>query len=228
MRFPRLGALCWIAAAPLFLIVQLVTGLRWRQPSFSWSANNISDLGNLTCRVWDTTRPRYVCSPWHDVMNAGMVLTAVLLLAGLALVWPTLGDGRAVRAGRRMVLLGAVGFGMVGLFPADTHENLHMLAAVLIFAVGNAGVLLVGWDRLRVFSVTIGLIGLIGVVLFFMQEGLFLGVGGMERVAVFPLPVWAAFAGVHGLMPPRLGGRSGDRRPRVGGGPPSAARNRVE
>jgi hypothetical protein len=22
----------------------------------------------VTCGVWDTSRPRYVCSPWHEVL----------------------------------------------------------------------------------------------------------------------------------------------------------------
>src|SRR3954470_15969991 len=118
------GALCWAAAAPLFLAANVVVGLAWDDPPFSWATNNISDLGNVTCGVWDTTRPRYVCSPWHDAMNVALVLTAVLLLAGLMLTWRACGDGRAVRTGQGLLVLWTAGLALAGLFPADAHENL--------------------------------------------------------------------------------------------------------
>ncbi|PSK67176.1 hypothetical protein B0E53_00810 [Micromonospora sp. MH33] len=52
----RLGAACWLLATPLFLAANVVVGLAWRQPPFSWATNNISDLGNVTCGRWDSTR----------------------------------------------------------------------------------------------------------------------------------------------------------------------------
>ena len=62
MRVHRLGVHVWLLAPPLFLSANVITALAWRHPPFSWATNNISDLGNLTCGVWDTTRPREVCS----------------------------------------------------------------------------------------------------------------------------------------------------------------------
>ncbi|MFI5938612.1 DUF998 domain-containing protein [Actinoplanes sp. NPDC051494] len=202
----RSGALCWVAAAPVFLIANVVAGLGWRDPGFSWRTNNISDLGNVTCGVWDTTRPRYVCSPWHGAMNTAMVVTALLLLAVFVLTWRAAGRAGAVRAGQVLMLLWAVGLALVGLFPADTHENMHFLAAVLIFGPGNLGMVVAGFARrgtflarVRFLSLGLGLLGLAGSVLFLAQQDLGLGLGGMERVAVFALPVWAGAAGVLAL-----------------------------
>ncbi len=200
----RAGALCWAAAFPLFLAANIVVGLRWENPRFSWATHNISDLGNVTCGIWDTTRPRPVCSPWHDVMNVAFVLTAVLLLAGLVLV------GRPWRAGQWLMVLGAAGLGLAGAFPADRNENVHLLGALLIFAAGNVGLVVAGLSapaRLRGLALGLGLLGVAGSVLFIAQQGLGLGVGGMERVAVFPLPVWACCAGLVML---RAGGRLSD------------------
>jgi hypothetical membrane protein len=198
------GALCWVAAAPIFLTVNAVVGQAWEHPRFSWTTNNISDLGNVTCGVWDTTRPRYVCSPWHTAMNSAMVLTALLLLAGLVLTWRALGDGPAIRVGQGMMLLWPVGLGLAGFFPADTHENLHFLAALLIFGPGNAGLAVAGFarrenllGRLRFVTLGLGLLALAGSVLFLAQQGLGIGLGGMERVAVFAFPVWACWVGVY-------------------------------
>ncbi|MET7822708.1 DUF998 domain-containing protein [Micromonospora zamorensis] len=199
----RVGALCWAAAAPIFLVVSLVTGLRWREPTYSWALHNISDLGNARCGVWDTTRPRYVCSPWHPLMNAAMLTTGVLLAAGLLLTWRLLGRGGVVRSAQMLLLVATGGYALAALYPADVDENLHVLGAFLIMGLGNVGLLLAGFapgtttlGRWRPLTLTAGLIALVGTVLFFAQQGVGIGVGGMERVAVLPFPLWACCLGV--------------------------------
>ncbi|MFG1652958.1 DUF998 domain-containing protein [Micromonospora sp. NPDC049275] len=201
-RTGRTGALCWVVAAPIFLVASLVTGLRWRQPAYSWATHNISDLGNVHCGIWDTTRPRYVCSPWHPLMNAAMLTTAVLLAAGLLLTWRSLGRGGLVRSAQTLLLLAAGGYALAARYPADVDENLHVLGAFLIMGLGNVGLLLAGFapnttvlGRWRALTLAAGLTALAGTVLFFAQEGLGIGVGGMERVAVLPFPTWACCLG---------------------------------
>ncbi|MBG6101201.1 putative membrane protein [Micromonospora vinacea] len=202
-RTGRVGALCWLAAAPIFLVASLITGLRWRDPTYSWATHNISDLGNAHCGVWDTTRPRYVCSPWHPLMNTAILATAVLLVVGLLLTWRILGHGPVVRSAQTLLLLAAGGYALAAVYPADVDENLHVLGAFLIMGVGNTGLLLAGFaphgttlGRWRRLTLTAGLIALAGTVLFFAQQGLGIGVGGMERVAVLPFPLWACALGV--------------------------------
>ncbi|WP_410822469.1 DUF998 domain-containing protein [Micromonospora sp. 050-3] len=202
-RTGRVGALCWLAAAPIFLAASLITGLRWREPTYSWATHNISDLGNAHCGIWDTTRPRYVCSPWHPLMNTAMLATAVLLAVGLLLTWRILGRGPVVRTAQTLLLLATGGYALAALYPADIDENLHVLGAFLIMGLGNIGLLLAGlaprtttlgrWRRL---TLTAGLIALTGTTLFAAQQGLGIGVGGMERVAVLPFPLWACALGV--------------------------------
>ncbi|CCH22029.1 DUF998 domain-containing protein [Micromonospora lupini] len=201
-RTGRVGALCWVAAVPIFLVASLVTGLRWRDPAYSWAIHNISDLGNAHCGIWDTTRPRYVCSPWHPLMNAAMLATAVLLAAGLLLTWRLLGRGIVVRSAQTLLLLAAGGYALAALNPADVDENRHVLGAFLIMGVGNVGLLIAGFapnttvlGGWRGLTLAAGLTALAGTVLFFAQQGLGIGVGGMERVAVLPFPVWACCLG---------------------------------
>ncbi|MBB5478082.1 DUF998 domain-containing protein [Micromonospora parathelypteridis] len=202
-RTGRVGALCWVAAAPIFLVASLVTGLRWREPIYSWATHNISDLGNAHCGIWDTSRPRYVCSPWHPLMNAATLGTAVLLAAGLLLTWRILGRGAVVRSAQTLLLLATGGYALVALYPADIDENLHVLGAFLIMGLGNVGLFLAGFapstttlGRWRPLTLTAGFIALAGTVLFFAQQGVGIGVGGMERVAVLPFPLWACCLGV--------------------------------
>ncbi|MBF9127657.1 DUF998 domain-containing protein [Plantactinospora sp. S1510] len=202
-RPARIGALCWMLAAPLFLAANVIVGLRWTRPPFSWAEHNISDLGNVGCGIWDTTRPRYVCSPWHDGMNVSVLVTAMLLAAGTVLTWHVAGSGRRARAAQSLLLLGAVGYALAAAYPADVDENAHVLGALLIMGMGNLGLLLAALaprattlGRLRALTLPMALLALAGTTLFFTQHGLGLGVGGMERVAVFPLPVWACCVGV--------------------------------
>lgn len=194
MQIHRLGAYSWLLALPLFFAANVITGLAWEHPRFSWATNNISDLGNVTCGVWDTTRPREVCSPWHTAMNSAMIATGVLLTLGVLLSWSALGRGVATRAAQVVMLAGAAGFALVGAYPADVDENRHFLAAILIFVLGNAGILAAapspGLRSIRPISIALGLAGLTATALFLAQVDLGLGVGGMERLAVFPLPIW--------------------------------------
>ncbi|MEU2613503.1 DUF998 domain-containing protein [Micromonospora sp. NPDC007271] len=203
MRIHRLGSYSWLLAAPLFLAANVITGLAWRHPRFSWATNNISDLGNVTCGSWGTSRPRPVCSPWHGAMNAATVLTGVLLALGVLLTWSALGRGVATTAARLLTLAAAAGYVLAGAYPADVHENNHVLGAGLIFVLGNAGMIVASLARrspvlrpVRPVSLALGLIGLAGTGLFVAQVDLGLGVGGMERVAVFPLLAWAVVLAV--------------------------------
>ncbi len=220
------GALCLVAAAPTFLAANVVVGLGWHDPAFSWATNNISDLGNVTCGVWDTTRPRYVCSPWHDAMNLAFVPTSLLLVSGLLLTRRAWGTGGTSRAARWMLLAGSAGFGLAGVAPADTHENLHLLAALLIFACGNLGLIMAGFartgmllSRLRPLTLVFGALGTAGSALFIAQQGLGLGVGGMERVAGLSMPVWICVVGAFLYHTTRAGDPT-PRRPAAEGDHP--------
>lgn len=206
-RPARIGALCLTAAAPLFLLANVVTALGWRNPPFSWATHNISDLGNVHCGVWDTTRPRYVCSPWHPLMNASFVLTALLLIVGFVLAWRLLCHGVAPRVAAWLFLLAAVGYALAGAYPADVNENLHFLAALLILVLGNIGLPLAAFapagtvlGEIRPLTLVAAVVALAGSVLFLTQQPLGIGVGAMERVAAFPFLIWASCVGVFLLV----------------------------
>jgi hypothetical membrane protein len=197
MHLHDLGASSWLLATPLFVAANVVTGLAWRHPPFSWGTNNISDLGNVTCGMWDTTRPREVCSPWHLAMNSAMIATGVLLALGVLLTWSALGPGAATRTAQQLTLAGAGGYILAGAYPADVNENTHLLGALLIFVLANVGMLVASLARqspvlgsMRDISLALGLTGLAGTALFLAQVDLGFGVGGMERIAVFPLLIW--------------------------------------
>ncbi|MEV6282513.1 DUF998 domain-containing protein [Kribbella sp. NPDC051770] len=211
---PRIGAIAWLAGALQFFVVMIVVQLAWTTP-YSWADNNISDLGNVHCGDFGG---RSVCSPLHGLMNASFVLGGLLIVGGVVLTraaWP-----RGVVSTLTRVLLAATGVGwaIAGLAPADVNEDLHVLGgAVVIFLAGNLALLLAGAlrpgsaiSRARWYGVTLGLLGLVAMVLHFGGHGLGLGVGGMERVTAYGVPVWLMIAG--GLLIRRRAGSAPSTR----------------
>lgn len=181
-----------------FFVVMVIVQLGWETP-YSWADNNISDLGNVRCGEFGG---RYVCSPLHELMNVSFVLGGILFLGGTLLTfaaWPRTAVSYAVRL---LLAATSAGWMVAGLFPADVDENLHVVAgAFVIFVFGNLALLLTGFlrtgpiARTRWYAVAFGALGLLAMLLHFSGNGLGLGVGGMERVTAYGVPVWLAIAG---------------------------------
>ncbi|PSK67175.1 hypothetical protein B0E53_00809 [Micromonospora sp. MH33] len=137
-------------------------------------------------------------------MNGAMGATAALLALGVLLTWPALGRGAAATAARLLTLAAAAGYALAAAAPADVDENRHFLGALLIFVLGNLGMLVAALagrspvlGGLRAASLVLGSTGVAGVVLFLARVDAGIGVGGMERVAVFPLLVWTVLVGAR-------------------------------
>lgn len=188
--------------AAQFFVVQVIAQSRWTTP-FSLATNNISDLGNTTCGLYPAVTGSYVCSPWYTLMNVSFALQGVIILVGAVLARPLL----AGRLGRMLVfsLLVVTGLGMVGvgLFPEDVNNRAHVISAGTQFITGNAAMIVFGiaanrvkrWRAFAVVSTALGITGLLATALFARQYGLGMGLGGMERVAAYTLPVWLITSG---------------------------------
>ncbi|ARF56570.1 DUF998 domain-containing protein [Streptomyces gilvosporeus] len=199
----RLGAAVWILAVVPFLAVQPAVGAAWRTP-YSWVRNNISDLGNVHCGIWDASRPRYVCSPLHDLMNAAFAAHGALLLAGVLLTgracW---GRGARALTTRILFLISAAAWVLVGFVPADVDENLHVLGALCIMGVGNAALLCAAFlprgalfAAIRPATFALALLALTAAALFFTRHDPGLGMGTLERLAAFGTDAWVLVAAV--------------------------------
>lgn len=191
----------WTCAAQFF-VAQAAAQSRWTTP-FSLSTNYISDLGNTTCGVYAGSG-LFVCSPWHDLMNASFVLQGAIIMAGALLASAALGRGLSAYA--TVLLLWVTGVGMigVGLFPEDVRHAAHVASAATQFVTGNAAMIVFGEWALRTpsrgfawYSIFSGVAGLAATALFSQGYGLGLGVGGMERVAAYTLPVWLIASGIR-------------------------------
>ncbi len=208
-----LGALCWLVAGPLLLAAHLLAALGWHDPRYDWAADTIGDLGNVHCGVWDTARPRDVCSPWHGSMNAAVVLTGLLLAAGILVGWRgAVARGAAARAAQSLVLLAAAGYVLAGAFPADVDGRLHLPGELLVLLVGNLGLLVAGLaarGRVRAWTLAAATVAIAAALLFFDGQAMGIGVGSMQRLAVLPLPLWACCVGT-GLLAGHLNALADD------------------
>ena len=200
-RGVRLGAIIWILAVQFF-VAQVVVQLAWVTP-FSLTQNFISDLGNTTCGPYPLDSNMYVCSPWHAWMNFSFVLLGLIILVGGALVRTAFPPGTFRAAGLTFLALAGIGIIAVGVFPEDVNIRYHRLGAAAHFVLGNLSMVALGISlrqsrrpALAVYSIVSGVVGLLATALFISDHYLGLGIGGMERLAAYPLPLWLIAAGI--------------------------------
>ncbi len=198
----RFGALAWILAAQ-FLVVQMVVAQQW-PARFSLADDVISALGNTSACGRNASGSPTTCSPWHALMNASFMVIGVTMSAGAVLTRAAFTPGWRRGGAIVLFLLGGVGVILVGLFPENESELVHAVGAAANFLGANVALVLYGTAiglvsgrrALRVFSVALGLVGLVATVLFVEGRYLGIGVGGMERVAIYPITIWQIVVGL--------------------------------
>jgi hypothetical membrane protein len=217
----RCGAVAWIVGAAQFFLAHLIVQSAWKNPSYSWSRNNVSDLGNIHCGPWGDNA-RQVCSPLHNLMNGAIVIEGAMLVVGLIAVSSLWRGTITSRIARTFLVVAGLAIILVGLVPADRDENLHVLGALLITFFGNVGLILTGLvarregvKTPRILAISIGVIGALATGLFFSGNYLGLGMGGMERFAVFGMQIWSFITGFYLLVRPPLNPHGASRPPEL-------------
>jgi hypothetical protein len=95
----------------------------------------------------------------------------------------------------------AAGVLLVGLFPTDGNPLVHAIGAVTHFVGGGLGLVALAYavrPRSEILATALAALGLVGIaatVFFLTGVTEYLGVGGTERVAAYPLPLGLALAG---------------------------------
>jgi hypothetical membrane protein len=194
MTSRRWGGALWIGCLQFFA-AEAVAAARF-VGSYAYRRNYISDLGALSCGE--------NCSPLHALMNASFVLQGVLIFAGAFVVWPLFPRVALSRLALGLVAASGVGVALVGLAPEDYAPGWHYFGAAENLLFCNAGAALLGVALLRegsaprvvgFLSLGLGLIGLIGLAGLAGAHDFGLGLGGVERVAAYPFPLWIAGMG---------------------------------
>ena len=174
------GLWLFLAGLELLFMVHLSEML---YPGYSISEDYISDLGV------------------GPMPSRAVFASAVILFGVMVIVAASLFRRRSERSMIWLLLLlsgiGAIG---VGVFDMDSWPWIHRVSALLAFLFGNVAALysrrLVRPPVSHVFAV-LGLVGLSALALFGAGIYLGLGIGGMERMILYPAMCWAIGFGAY-------------------------------
>ena len=211
------AALLWLVGSVQFVAGMVAVQLAWKgPPTYSLSSNYISDLGNTGCGPWPDASSHIVCSPWHSVFNASIIVLGLCIVLGTLLIRTGFPPRRSSKVGLVLIAIAAVGSISVGLSPENVRTAVHSASALVAFLAGNLSLVVLGvamfrdtrWDGFRAYSVFSGLIGLVATFLFLRGIYLGLGVGGMERLIVAPLLLWLVVVSIHLLRIPQYAPRA--------------------
>lgn len=196
-KYPLVGPSFWIASIQYFIVMAAVA-LAW-PTHYSVLNNTISDLGNTACGVYGG---RYVCSPWHVLMNASFILLGLTMVAGSMLIYNEFKKTNASLVGFSFMGLAGLGTILVGIFAENTIASLHVFGAALPFVLGNVGLLILGYSlemprSLRIYTILTGVISLVAFIHFLTGNYLGLGIGGMERLAANLQTIWLIVFGIY-------------------------------
>ena len=205
-----LAALLWLSSVQFFL-AQAIVQSAWSTP-FSLKQNFISDLGNTACASYPAGSDNYVCSPWHVGMNASFVLFGLTIALGAGFARDVLRPGLLRTVALVLLVLAGPGYIAVGLLPENVNIIPHKIGAGFVFVSGNLGLVLLGFVILETFrrrvlatSLTVfGIVGLVATALLVSGHFLGAGIGGMERIAAYPLPIGLIMVGLFLLKHARL------------------------
>ena len=156
---------------------------------YSVSSNYVSDLG-ANCRGNLCYMP-----PSAYLFDASIALLGVLIIVGAyflhrAYNW---------RPATIMIALAGIGALGVGLFPETAGIVHHLFSLIVFLFAGLSAIVTFRFQKkpMGYFSVILGLVTLVALVLYVAGVYLGLGAGGMERMIVYPTLLWAVSFGGH-------------------------------
>ena len=190
------GAAILVACGQYF-VAEAVASFAWREPSYHYLTNYISDLGIVGC----TAR---MCSPLAVVMNAGFVIAGVLCILAAVILASFVRPGAARHAVLLLAGVHGIGSMIVGVVhsaPGTTAgtPRAHLIGAYMAIIGGNLGLMLLGAvvrasGPFRVFSIAFGAVGLGSGVALVLTQTAYPGL--LERIAADTIPFWEVSTGL--------------------------------
>jgi len=199
-RTVRSGGVLFVFGAVQFIVAMIAVQTQYH--GYSLTQNYISDLGGAH-------------SPWALVFDGSVILLGLCAIFGVLLIWGAF-DARSGRGvGLGFLLIAGIGAVGVGVFPETTpvlNGGMHDIVSDIAFVGGGIGLTALSfgmtarprWKLSRPFTLTCGLVTLAAIVLFTIGYYVGLGPGGMERLIVAPILLWAIAEGLHIAQLPRF------------------------
>lgn len=203
------GAL--LVASAAYFLAEVVTATGWPQ-TYSWSHNMISDLGVPECLGYlsgpTAASERFVCSPWHPLMNTAFVAVGLAGIAAAVAIRPRIPHPWD-RVALALAAINGVALALVGLFPGSAGEFpngptsrivVHPVAAYLEHVTGMAlmalAVVLLLREHRLIAATTAALFAVSGLAAIVIIWGDPLGAGATERAAIDPFLWWRVLVGI--------------------------------
>jgi len=186
------GAIIFVGAVQfgVLLIVSEIVYSAYGTSPYSVSTNYVSDLG-ATC---PSSGACYI-PPSALLFDSSIAIMGLLILLGAYFFH------RAFTWMPATVLLALAGVGAlgVGLFPETTGVWHNVFSLMVFLFAGLSAIMTASFQKkpLSYFSVILGVITLITLILYVPNVYLGLGAGGMERMIVYPTLLWAIGFGGH-------------------------------
>jgi hypothetical membrane protein len=173
----------------LLIVSEILYSAHGTQP-YSVSANYVSDLG-ATC---PSSGACYI-PPSALLFDSSIALLGLLILVSAYFLH------RAFKWMPATSLIAVAGVGAlgVGLFP-ETTGVWHAIFTLIVFLfAGLSAVVTYRFQKtpMSFFSILLGMMTLVALILFILGVYLGLGAGGMERMVVYPALLWAVGFGGH-------------------------------
>jgi hypothetical membrane protein len=160
-------------------------------PGYNVSTNYISDLG-ATCPTQQTC---VINQPTATIFDFSIALFGLLIIVGAYFLWQAF----HLKPVFVMTVLAGIGALGVGLFP-ETTGIWHSIFSLIVFLFAGLSALVTARLQRKpmlYFSIILGLVTLVALVLYIGSEYLGLGPGGMERMVAYPAIVWSIGFGGH-------------------------------
>lgn len=188
------GALFFIAASQ-FVVGVIVSEALYS--GYSISSNYISDLG---------------VGPSSSIFNSSVFLLGLLLIVGTYFLQRAFKEYKVLTLTLILTAIGAMG---VGVF-TENFGTIHSVVSLIAFLFGGLSAIFsvvssythklkLVKTPFSIIAVILGAMCLGALVLFTANIDLGLGVGGMERMIVYPILMWGAGFGGYLIAQPETG-----------------------
>jgi hypothetical membrane protein len=160
-------------------------------PGYNVSTNYVSDLG-ATCTTGGSCT---IYQPTSDIFNGSIILLGLLIIVSAYFIQKSF----AWKPATGLIALAGIGALGVGLFP-ETTGIWHSIFSLIVFLFAGLSAIITFWLQkppLSYISIILGAVTLAALFLYVGNIYLGLGAGGMERMVVYPVLLWALGFGGH-------------------------------
>jgi hypothetical membrane protein len=175
----KIGPFLFLLGSLQFLISMLIAESIY--PGYDRLNNYISDLG--------------IGANTSTIFNSSVILLGILIILGSILILDIIKKYNKLIF---LILASITGMGAIGVGIFVEGTPYHGIFALIAFLFGSITILYSSFlfNKIKIISIILGVISLISLFLFIIKFQTPLGMGGIERLIVYPQLAWSIILGV--------------------------------